>query len=132
MRGNHDDREAQPGVPLHRGVDDINRGVRDLLGAGSPGPDHGVGQPDLKEIYGEQLDDVFEAWKAERLKEILKTLDDLHRQAIWTSAPYSRDGKNDDLCCATCDHLGDRHTYAIPHWPCETRVLLDELKEILS
>lgn len=52
------------------------------------------------------------------LTEIVNELRVLHQPALLNSAPFSRDGVNDDYSCLTC-----RGT----HWPCATRVLLDKL-----
>lgn len=50
---------------------------------------------------------------------------ELHQPAVFTSAPYSRDGEHDDLCCATCGR--DK-----PEWPCTTRTALDALADLLG
>jgi hypothetical protein len=60
-------------------------------------------------------------------RKVLDQLRELHQPVVWNSAPFSRDGENDDLCCLTCDQLGNRHTLSTPTWPCATRELLDEL-----
>lgn len=63
---------------------------------------------------------------------IIGELDALHQPSVFTSAPYSTDGENDDLCCSTCVGAGSyRTSWAEPQWPCRTRELLDELKELL-